>query len=97
MPKYVIEHAIPGVGNLSREEIQAVSGKSCGILQHRAPSIEWVTSYVTLDKIYCVYIASSEGLIREHAKQAGFPTDSISEVRSIIDPTPAGNMHSKKT
>ena len=89
MPRYVIERSIPGVGNASVQELQAVSQKSCNVLQELGPEIQWVHSYVTDDKIYCVYLAPSEEIIREHASRGGFPADSIAEVRTVIDPTTA--------
>ena len=89
MPKYVIEREIPGAGNMSPQELQAVSQTSCGVLRQMGPSIQWLQSYVTGDKIYCVYIAPSEEMIREHAQQGGFPANRISEIKSIIDPTTA--------
>jgi hypothetical protein len=89
MPKYVIEREIPGAGKLSPQELQAVSQTSCGVLRQMGPSIQWVHSYVTGDKIYCVYIAPSEEMIREHAQQGGFPANRVSEIKSIIDPTTA--------
>ena len=89
MPKYVIEREIPGAGKLSQEELQAISLKSVGIVKELGPDLQWVHSYVTDDKIYCVYNASSEALIEEHAKCGGFPANSISAVRSIIDPVTA--------
>ena len=89
MPKYVIEREIPGAGRLSSEELQAISQKSCGVLTELGPQIQWVQSYVTGDKIYCVYIAPSESLVREHAQRGGFPADRVSEVTTIIDPTTA--------
>ena len=89
MPKYVIEREIPGAGNLSAQDLQGVSQKSCSVLKNLGPQIQWVQSYVTSDKIYCVYIAPSEEMIREHASQGGFPANRISEVTSIIDPTTA--------
>ena len=89
MPKYVIEREIPGAGNLSAEELQGVSQKSCGVLQNLGPQIQWVQSYVTGDKVYCVYIAPNEEMIREHAQQGGFPANKISEIKTIIDPTTA--------
>jgi hypothetical protein len=89
MPKYVIERQIPGVGKLSAQELQAISQKSCGVLRNMGPQIQWVHSYVTDDKIYCVYIAQNEELVREHARQGGFPANRISEVKAIIDPTTA--------
>ena len=89
MPKYVIEREIPGAGKLSREELQGISQKSCGVLSKLGPQIQWVESYVMDDRVYCIYIAPNEELIREHARQGGFPANRISEVRSIIDPTTA--------
>ena len=89
MPKYVIERELPGAGRLSKEQLQGISEKSCGVLRHLGPQIQWVTSYVTEDKIYCVYIAPNAEIIREHAKQGGFPANKVSEVRSVIDPTTA--------
>jgi hypothetical protein len=89
MPKYVIEREIPDVGKLSREQLQAISQKSCAVLSNLGPRIQWVESYVMDDKIYCVYIAPNEDLIREHARQGGFPANRISEVRTVIDPTTA--------
>lgn len=87
MPKYVIEREIPGAGDLTAEQLQGVSQTSCNVLRNLGPDIQWVQSYVTGDKIYCVYIAPSEDLIREHAAQGGFPANRISEVKTIIDPT----------
>ena len=87
MPKYVIERDLPGAGKLSPQELQAISQKSCGVLRNLGPQIQWVHSYVTPDKIYCIYIAPNEKLIREHANQGGFPANRISEVKTIIDPT----------
>jgi hypothetical protein len=87
MPKYVIEREIPGAGKLTTAELQGISAKSCGVLRDLGPTIQWLESYVTDDKIYCVYIAPNEALVREHAKQGGFPANKVSEVRSIIDPT----------
>jgi Protein of unknown function (DUF4242) len=89
MPKYVIEREIPGAGNLSADQLQAISQTSCGVLRKLGPEIQWVHSYVTADKIYCIYIAPNEQLVREHASQGGFPANSIAEVKSIIDPTSA--------
>lgn len=87
MPKYIIEREIPGAGNLSPEELQAVSQKSCGVLKEMGPQIQWVQSFVTPDKIYCVYIAPDEAAIREHAQRGGFPANQISKVKMTIDPT----------
>jgi hypothetical protein len=89
MPKYVIEREIKGAGDLSPDQLQAISQTSCGVLQTMGPAIQWLHSYVTGDKVYCVYIAPNEDMIREHAKQGGFPADRVSEVKSIIDPTTA--------
>jgi hypothetical protein len=89
MPKYVIERDIPGAGKLSPGELQGISQKSCGVLTKLGPQIQWVTSYVTGDKIYCVYIAPNEEMVREHARQGGFPANRVSEVKSAIDPTTA--------
>ena len=89
MPRYVIERDIPGVGKLSKQELQGISQKSCSVLERLGPQIQWVHSYVTGDKIYCVYIAPNEEMVREHAKQGGFPANRISAVKSVIDPTTA--------
>ena len=87
MPKFLIERNIPGAGKLSSEELQAISQKSCGVLQNMGPQIQWVQSYVTGDKITCIYIAPNAEMVKEHAKQGGFPADSVQEIRNIIDPT----------
>jgi hypothetical protein len=89
MPKYVIERNIPGAGNLKPEELKAISQTSCGVLRKMGSEIQWVNSYVTGDKIYCIYIAPNEQMVREHAQQGGFPANAISEVKTIIDPTTA--------
>ena len=89
MPKYVIERELPGAGKMSPEQLQGISEKSCGVLRNLGPQIQWVTSYVTDDKIYCVYIAPNAEIVREHAKQGGFPANKVSQVRSVIDPTTA--------
>lgn len=89
MPKYLIEREIPGAGNLSKADLQAISQTSCGVLQKLGPQIQWQQSYVTGDKVYCVYIAPNEEMIREHAQQGGFPANRISEIKSVIDPTTA--------
>ena len=89
MPKYVIEREIPGAGKLSPAELQGISQKSCGVLQKLGPQIQWVQSYVTDDKVYCVYIAPNPEIVREHARQGGFPANRISEVKAVIDPTTA--------
>jgi hypothetical protein len=95
MPKFVIERNIPNVGSLPAEELQAISQKSCGVLSNMGTRIQWVHSYVTADKIYCVYIAPDEKTIREHAERGGFPADRISQVTSIIDPTTAETRAAK--
>jgi hypothetical protein len=89
MPKYVIERDLPGVGNITPDQVLAISQKSCGVLNSLGPKIQWLHSYVTADKIYCVYIAPNEELVLEHAKQGGFPANRISEVRLVLDPTSA--------
>lgn len=89
MPKYVIEREIPGAGNLKPEELHAISQKSCGVLSKMGPQIQWVQSYVTDNKIYCVYIAPNVDAVREHARQGGFPANSIAEIKTVIDPTTA--------
>jgi len=89
MPKYVIEREIPGAGAMSPETLQAISQKSCGVLKNLGPEIQWVHSYVTDNKIYCVYVAPNEAMVREHASQGGFPANKVSEVKSMIDPTTA--------
>ena len=87
MPKFVIERELPGAGKLSPQELQAVSQKSCSVLKELGPQIQWLQSYVTDDKLYCVYIAPSEDLIRKHAQQGGFPANRITRIRTMIDPT----------
>ncbi|SFH62785.1 Protein of unknown function [Collimonas sp. OK307] len=89
MPKYVIEREIPGAGKLSPQELRAISQKSCGVLNTMGPQIQWLQSYVTGDKVYCVYIAPNEEMVQEHAQQGGFPANRVSEVTTIIDPTTA--------
>ena len=89
MPKYLIEREIPGAGNLSTEHLHAISQKSCSVLNKLGPQIQWVQSYVTGDKVYCVYISPNEEMIREHARQGGFPANRISEIKTVIDPTTA--------
>ena len=89
MPKYVIERDLPGAGKLSLEEVKAISQKSCDVLRNLGPKINWVESFVTDDKIYCIYVAPNEEMIRDHAQQGGFPANRVSEVRSVIDPTTA--------
>jgi hypothetical protein len=89
LPKYVIEREIPGAGKLTPAELRAISQKSCGVLRQMGPQIQWVESFVTDDKVYCVYVAPSAEAVREHAERGGFPAQRISEVRGIIDPTTA--------
>ena len=89
MPKFVIEREIPGAGKLSPQELQAISQKSCGVLNGMGPQIQWVQSYVTDDKIYCVYVAKDDAAVREHARLGGFPANQVSRVRAMIDPTTA--------
>ncbi len=87
MPKYIIEREIPNAGDLSAEDLQGISQKSCSILQNMGPQIQWVESFVTQDKIYCTYIAPNEEEIRKHAQEGGFPANAISEIKAVIDPT----------
>jgi hypothetical protein len=89
MPKFLIEREIPGAGKLTPQELQGISQKSCGVLRGMGPQIQWLESYVTDDKVYCVYIAPNEAAVREHARQGGFPANRISEIRTMIDPTTA--------
>jgi hypothetical protein len=89
MPKYVIEREIPGAGKLSAEDLAGISQKSCSVLSELGPKIQWIESYVTDDKIYCIYIAPDEQAVREHARRGGFPANRIAEVKRIIDPTTA--------
>ncbi|MBF6024976.1 DUF4242 domain-containing protein [Lysobacter niastensis] len=89
MPKFIIEREIPGAGSLSQEELQAISLKSCSVLSALGPQIQWRESYVTDDKVYCVYLAPDEETIRKHAEMGGFPANRISQVRGIIDPSTA--------
>jgi hypothetical protein len=87
MPRFVIEREIPGAGKLSQQELHAIAQKSCGVLQEMGPRIQWQESFVTGDKIYCVYIAPDEATVREHAQKGGFPANAVSRVTSVIDPT----------
>lgn len=87
MPKFIIEREIPGAGGMSDETFQEISQKSCSVLRELGPAIQWVESYVTDDKLYCVYIAADEGMIREHAERGGFPANRISKIIRMIDPT----------
>lgn len=89
MPKYVIEREIPGAAKLSAADLRGISQKSCGVLNGLGPQIQWVQSYVTDNKVYCVYIAPSAEMVREHARQGGFPANSVAQVRAVIDPTTA--------
>ena len=89
MPKYIIERELPGAGNLSAEEMQGISQKSCDVLKSMGPQIQWVQSYVTENKVYCVYIAPDEDMIKRHAREGGFPANSISKIETVIDPTTA--------
>jgi hypothetical protein len=89
MPKYVIEREIPGAGKLSMDQLHAIAQKSCSVLQEMGPRIQWVQSYVTGDKIYCIYIAPDEASVRTHAAKGGFPANSVAEVTTMIDPTTA--------
>jgi hypothetical protein len=89
MPKFVIEREIPDAGKLSPEQLRAISQTSCGVLREMGPQIQWVQSYVTDDKIYCIYIAPDEDAVRKHAQQGGFPANRVSRIRTVIDPTTA--------
>jgi hypothetical protein len=89
MPKYIIEREIPGAGSLTAQDLQGISQKSCGILNDMGPKIQWVESYVTDDKVYCVYIAPDEATVKAHAEQGGFPANRISQIKTMIDPTTA--------
>ena len=89
MPKYVIEREIPGAGNLTAQDLQAISQKSCGVLNELGPKIQWVHSYVTDNKIYCVYIAPNKEIVLQHAQKGGFPANSVNEIKKVIDPTTA--------
>ncbi len=89
MPKFVIEREIPGAGSLSVPQLQAIAQKSCSVLRNLGPQIQWLHSYVTDNKIYCVYIAPDEATVREHASQGGFPANSVQQIRRMIDPTTA--------
>ncbi|RZJ33239.1 MAG: DUF4242 domain-containing protein [Flavobacterium sp.] len=89
MPKYVIEREIPDAGNLTPDQLQGISQTSCGVLQNLGPEIQWVNSFITKDKIYCIYVAPNEDIIRQHAKQGGFPANSVNRVYATIDPTTA--------
>jgi hypothetical protein len=92
MPRYVIERELPGAGNLSLQDLQAISQKSCGVLDNLGPRIQWVESYVTEDKIYCIYQAPDKEIIRQHAEMGGFPANRIEEIRNVINPVTAETM-----
>lgn len=89
MPKFVIEREIPGAGKLSADELKAISQKSCAVLSDLGPAIQWIESYVTDDKVYCVYIAPDEAMVRRHAEQGGFPANRVEQIQRMIDPTTA--------
>ncbi|WP_347987995.1 DUF4242 domain-containing protein [Methylomonas sp. AM2-LC] len=91
MPKFIIERDIQGAGQLTAEELQSIAQKSCGILRNMGPQIQWLESFVTADKVYCIYIADDENAIREHAAQGGFPANRIEKIHTIIDPTTRSN------
>jgi hypothetical protein len=92
MPRYVIERELPGAGNLSQQDLQAISQKSCGVLDNLGPRIQWVESYVTEDKIYCIYQAPNKEIIRQHAEMGGFPANRIEEIRNVINPVTAEEL-----
>jgi hypothetical protein len=89
MPKYLIERELPSAGSLSAADLQAISQKSCGVIRDLGPEIHWIQSFVTTDKIYCIYVAANEELVREHARRGGFPADRVEEIRVGIDPSTA--------
>jgi hypothetical protein len=89
MPKYLIEREIPGAGDLTPDQLRGISQKACSVLNQLGPQIQWIHSYVTGDKIYCVYRAPNEAMVREHAKQGGFPASKVSEIKTVIDPSTA--------
>ncbi|HUL00137.1 MAG TPA: DUF4242 domain-containing protein [Nitrospirota bacterium] len=89
MPKYVIEREIPGAGKIGAEDMQGIAQKSCSVLSELGPQVQWVQSYVTDDKIYCIYIATNKEMVLEHARKGGFPANSVAEVKRMIDPTTA--------
>ena len=89
MKRFIIEREIPGAGDLSAEQLQSISQKSCAVLRGMGPQVQWVQSYVTGDKVYCVYVAPDEEAVREHARQGGFPANRVSRITSVIDPTTA--------
>ena len=89
MPKYMIEREIPGVGDFTKEDFQGAAKTSCDVLRQMGPEIQWLHSYVVANKLYCVYIAPNENMIKEHALKGGFPADSVSEIKNMVDPTTA--------
>jgi hypothetical protein len=89
VPKFVIERELPGAGRLSTDELRAISQKSCGVLEALGPAIQWRESYVTDDKLYCVYVAPNADMVREHARRGGFPANVVAQVRAVIEPTTA--------
>ena len=89
MPQFLIERELPGAGKLSQQELKAISQKSCGVLERMGPQIQWIHSYVTGDKIYCIYRAPNAELVRQHAKEGGFPANRVEQIKSVIDPTTA--------
>jgi hypothetical protein len=89
MPKYIIEREIPGAGNLSAADLQAISRKSCAVISDLGPTLQWIQSFVIENKVYCIYLAPNEELVREHARQGGFPANVVARVRTVIDPTTA--------
>ncbi|ANM28389.1 membrane protein [Acidobacteria bacterium Mor1] len=89
MPKFLIEREIPGAGQLSANDLKGISAKSCSVIEELGPQVQWVQSYVTGDKVYCVYIAPDEAAVRKHAEMGGFPANRVSEVRAVIDPATA--------
>ncbi len=92
MPKFIIERELPGVGKSTEKELEAIAQKSCGVLNGMGTQIQWIESYVTGDKIYCVYIAPNEEMVKEHARLGGFPANKVSEIKAIIDPTTSESM-----
>lgn len=90
MPKFIVEREMPGAGSLSAQQLQSISQKACGVLNEMGPQIQWRESYVTQDKLYCVYIAPDEDTVREHARRGGFPADRVSRITTMMDPTTAG-------
>ena len=89
MNRYIIERNVPGAGKVSQQELSAIAGKSLAVLRELGPDVQWVESFVTGDKLYCIYVAKNAELVREHARRGGFPADAVNEVRTVIDPTTA--------